>query len=157
MFIFYSFNQENLNDSVKDALSTFRQQWQKELGSPSKQIIKPNADDGEAAAIAVPDVNPTESVEEIAKTLFLCGVDHEQNGKLFEAIRFYKRAVALIPDIEFRLYESTQKKAVRDDTLQVETGNGCTTYSVHTGHAYFFLFTICRTKFRVNSSFMLAI
>ena len=29
---------------------------------------------------------------------------------MYEAIQFYKRAVQLVPDIEFRLYESTKVK-----------------------------------------------
>lgn len=37
-------------------------------------------------------------------------MEHEQTGKLYEAIQFYKRAVQLVPDIEFRLYESTKQK-----------------------------------------------
>lgn len=43
--------------------------------------------------------------------MFLKGVEHEQSGKLYEAIQFYKRAVQLVPDIEFRLYESTKIKS----------------------------------------------
>ena len=50
-----------------------------------------------------------------AKNLFLKGIEHEQTGKLYEAIQFYKRAVQLVPDIEFRLYESTKAKPQRFD------------------------------------------
>lgn len=45
-----------------------------------------------------------------AKNLFLQGIEHEQSGKLYEAIQFYRRAVQLVPDVEFRLYESTKPK-----------------------------------------------
>lgn len=37
--------------------------------------------------------------------LFLQGVELEQNGDLFEAIQKYRKAVALVPDIEFRSYK----------------------------------------------------
>ena len=42
--------------------------------------------------------------------MFLKGIENEQSGKLYEAIQFYRRAVQLVPDIEFRLYESTKSK-----------------------------------------------
>ena len=45
-----------------------------------------------------------------AKNLFLQGIENEQSGKLYEAIQFYRKAVQLVPDIEFRLYESTKPK-----------------------------------------------
>lgn len=49
-----------------------------------------------------------------AKNLFLKGIEHEQTGKLYEAIQFYKRAVQLVPDIEFRIYEATKIKGTRE-------------------------------------------
>jgi hypothetical protein len=45
-----------------------------------------------------------------AKRLFLKGIENEQNGKLYEAIQFYRRAVQLVPDIEFRLYDASKLK-----------------------------------------------
>ena len=42
--------------------------------------------------------------------MFLQGIENEKSGKLYEAIQFYKKAVQLVPDIEFRLYESTKSK-----------------------------------------------
>jgi F-box protein 9 len=45
-----------------------------------------------------------------AKKLFLKGVENEQSGKLYEAIQFYRRAVQLVPDIEFRLYDASKLK-----------------------------------------------
>lgn len=50
------------------------------------------------------------------------GVEHEQEGKLYEAIQFYRRAVQLVPDIEFKLYESSKNISrgtrKRTDTVQ---------------------------------------
>lgn len=41
-----------------------------------------------------------------AKQLFLRGVELERVGKLYEAVQHYKRAVALMPDVERRLWSS---------------------------------------------------
>ena len=38
------------------------------------------------------------------------GVQHEQDGKLYEAVKFYRQAVQLVPDIETRLYEASKPK-----------------------------------------------
>ncbi|XP_011495663.1 PREDICTED: F-box only protein 9 [Ceratosolen solmsi marchali] len=61
----------------------------------------------------------------MAKTLFLQGIENEQSGRLYEAIQFYRRAVQLVPDIEFRLYESTKPKLREnidsDEKLTLET------------------------------------
>ena len=42
------------------------------------------------------------------------GIEHEESGKLYEAVCFYKKAVQLVPDIEFRLYEQTKAKEKAD-------------------------------------------
>lgn len=42
------------------------------------------------------------------------GIEYEERRKFYEAIQFYKRAVLLVPDIEFRLYESTKVKTNDD-------------------------------------------
>lgn len=58
-----------------------------------------------------------------AKALFLKGAEHERAGKLYEAIQFYKRAVQLVPDVEFKLYESTKSKPrMRLDTDKSSDG-----------------------------------
>ncbi|KAB1261777.1 F-box only protein 9 [Camelus dromedarius] len=38
-----------------------------------------------------------------ARELFLKAVEEEQNGALYEAIKFYRRAMQLVPDIEFKI------------------------------------------------------
>lgn len=48
-----------------------------------------------------------------AKQLFLRGVEMERGGKLYEAIQHYKRAMQILPDVESRLYESSD---IRGDT-----------------------------------------
>ena len=40
-------------------------------------------------------------------------MEHEQNGELFEAIQKYRKAVALVPDIEFKTFEHTKTSKTR--------------------------------------------
>ncbi|KAK2588306.1 hypothetical protein KPH14_004324 [Odynerus spinipes] len=101
-----SFSTEN---NVEDALTSFREQWQRELEiSPKRDTSKTYSTRLVSAEVPNDDA---QSIENKAKNLFLKGVEHEQSGKLYEAIQFYKRAVQLVPDIEFRLYESTKIKS----------------------------------------------
>lgn len=39
----------------------------------------------------------------------------ENSGNMYEAIQYYKKAVQLVPDIEFRLYESMKTKKHQDN------------------------------------------
>lgn len=48
------------------------------------------------------------------------GIEMEKNGKLYEAIQFYRRAVQLVPDIEFRIdyiYKNKNRDLQNDDEL----------------------------------------
>lgn len=101
-----SFAREN---NVEDALTSFREQWQRELEiSPKRDTSKTLSTKAVSTEVTKDDA---QYIENKAKNLFLKGVEHEQSGKLYEAIQFYKRAVQLVPDIEFRLYESTKIKS----------------------------------------------
>ncbi|XP_076229262.1 F-box only protein 9 isoform X2 [Nomia melanderi] len=99
---------------IEDALTSFREQWQREL------VLSPRPDTSKALPSKAVEINvdyEDETIEEKAKSLFLTGIEYEQNRKFYEAIQFYKRAVQLVPDIEFRLYESTKMKPI-DDNLE---------------------------------------
>jgi len=48
------------------------------------------------------DIRP--EVERQASELFNKGVSLEQSGRLYEAVRFYRQAMILVPDIEFRVH-----------------------------------------------------
>lgn len=37
------------------------------------------------------------------------GTELEKLGSVFEAMRLYRRAVQIVPDIEFKIYESSKK------------------------------------------------
>ncbi len=49
-----------------------------------------------------------------ARELFLQGVELEQDGKMFDAILKYKKAVHLVPDIEKRAFAFTQNNTKSD-------------------------------------------
>ncbi|XP_063244139.1 F-box only protein 9 isoform X2 [Bacillus rossius redtenbacheri] len=90
--------------SAEDALTIFRDQWQRELGAqPQKKM-------NDAFAGEKLSDNKADTYMDKAKTLFLQGVENERNRKFYEAIQCYRRAVQLVPDIEFQLYEASKPK-----------------------------------------------
>lgn len=90
--------EENGNSDVvtEDVLKEFRNRWQQELQSGPSEIEK--------------------SREEEAKILFFQGVKLEKEGKCFDAIRLYRRAVQLVPDIEFKAYAQQPQRSQKDDS-----------------------------------------
>ncbi|XP_023948294.1 F-box only protein 9 [Bicyclus anynana] len=103
---------EDEKKEIEDELTVFRQQWQRELeSSPS-----PHKESRPAKPVQR-EPAPQLTDEEKAKQLFLCGVEMERGGKLYEAIQHYKRAIQIVPDVEARLYESSE---LRPDTPEEE-------------------------------------
>lgn len=101
--------EENGSQVVNEqALSDFRNQWRQELIS-----VPTNEEEDET------------DQENEAKKLFMQGVELEKKGKCFEAIRLYKRAIQLDPDIEFKSYTQTaqQKQKVKDDNNKAGTSS----------------------------------
>ncbi|XP_012695892.1 F-box only protein 9 [Clupea harengus] len=91
---------ENTDDShLKLELSAFRAQWITEL--------IPNSGFGglRRDLSRVADLRRRQELvrEEKARGLFLRAVEEEQNGSVYEAIKFYRRAMQLVPDIEFKI------------------------------------------------------
>ncbi|XP_076301269.1 F-box only protein 9 [Lasioglossum baleicum] len=108
--------------NIEDALTTFREQWQQEL------VLSPKRDSSKASSSKSVEINidfNEQTIEDKAKNLFLIGIEYEKSRKFYEAIQFYKRAVQLVPDIEFRLYESTKMIPINDnlETLDNDTGS----------------------------------
>ncbi|CAG9787426.1 unnamed protein product [Diatraea saccharalis] len=104
----------NLQDDVQncdgeDELSLFRQQWQRELEITPPPKREPDPPPAQAEPL---------SDEDRAKELFLRGVEMERGGKLYEAIQNYKRAMQILPDVELRLYESSD---LRSETPEAES------------------------------------
>ncbi|KAK3572928.1 hypothetical protein QTP86_010558, partial [Hemibagrus guttatus] len=77
-------------------LSAFRAKWMSELrpGSGIKTGLSKAADLKKKQELVR---------EEKARELFLKAVEEEQNGAVYEAIKYYKSAMQLVPDIEFKI------------------------------------------------------
>lgn len=52
-----------------------------------------------------------------AKSLFMQATDLERRGKVFEAMRLYRRAVQLDPDIEYKIYEESKTAAMNNNNI----------------------------------------
>ncbi|KAK2711549.1 F-box only protein 9-like [Artemia franciscana] len=88
-----------------DALEEFRAQWVDEL--KGQAVKKPE--------IIIPSDPDLE-----AKELFLKGVQFEQTGKMVEAIRYYRRALLLVPDIESKVYMGQLNQPVQDVSKAID-------------------------------------
>ncbi|KAK2113871.1 F-box only protein 9 [Saguinus oedipus] len=55
-----------------------------------------------------------------ARELFLKAVEEEQNGALYEAIKFYRRAMQLVPDIEFKITYTRSPDDNDDDSKMAD-------------------------------------
>ena len=126
-------------DELEDELAKFRFQWKKELLEQEKKAesqdstqtnkrsqIKIDYDSGNSKTTtlalseieltfqnAEPDLNyiQPKSNEEKANYLFTKGVLLEQQGRHYEAIKFYRMAMQLDADIEFKVGYPKQKRA----------------------------------------------
>ena len=76
--------------SVDDDLKQFRNQWRREIEESQQR-----------------EESSTETREKMARKLFLEGIELERSRKYFEAIKLYRRAVQLEPNIEYKVYQST--------------------------------------------------
>lgn len=101
--------------SVEDELVTFRTKWQQEIQQPK---VKPTSKQSR------PSASPNEvpkydnySEEDIARNYFNKGADLEKAGKLYEAIQFYRKAVQLVPDIEYKL-DSRPRQTVNETDIE---------------------------------------
>lgn len=54
-----------------------------------------------------------------AEKLFMQGVELEKTGKVFEAMRMYRRAVHIDPDIEFKMYDKL-KSTMHSANIKIE-------------------------------------
>lgn len=90
-------------------LNAFRAQWMSEL--------KPNsgASGTSDPFLRAKGLRRTQDVarEEKATELFLRAVQEEQDGAFYEAIKFYRMAMQLVPDIEFKVHYSRPPDADR--------------------------------------------
>jgi F-box protein 9 len=75
---------------------------------------------GSISTAPVPPVGDKE-IEEAAKQHFLAGVTLERQGSLYEAVQSYRRAIQMIPDIEFRV--SVSEAALTASTSPNDSDN----------------------------------
>src|SRR5690349_2348691 len=96
--------EENGNEETnEEVLSEFRNQWRQELQQDTS--------------------SSTQSSDEFseAKKLFLLGVELERKGKCFEAVRHYRRAVQLVPDIEYKIYsQQVERKELAKKKAEID-------------------------------------
>lgn len=114
-----------------DVLNNFREEWRRELGQKTGQDRSTDDDRKEYY---------DDDLHSQARNYFLQGVKHEEDGKLYDAIKFYKKAVALVPDIEQESFLYTDRQfrdrssgsheagevdveAVEDQEAEDEVGN----------------------------------
>ena len=84
----------------EDDLEVFRSQWRRELDSK----VETQASRSEAEVHSEED-----DIHKQARDLFMQGVEAEQEGRLYEAISFYKKAEKLVPNIELQAYTYSGK------------------------------------------------
>ncbi|XP_019952532.2 F-box only protein 9 isoform X2 [Paralichthys olivaceus] len=87
---------EGSTDPHLQELNAFRAQWVSEL--------KPNSAASDRL-LRAKGLRRSQEIaqEEKATELFLRAVQEEQNGAVYEAIKFYRMAMQLVPDIEFKI------------------------------------------------------
>ncbi|XP_055534785.1 F-box only protein 9 [Wyeomyia smithii] len=96
------------SSNVQHALDEFREKWQQELKKDNTSCSSL----GKSDALSSNELMDKEnlSIEQQAKVWFIQGTELERAGKVFEAMRFYRRAVQLVPDIEFKVYDRVSVK-----------------------------------------------
>ena len=93
---------------IHTELEEFRDNWQRELNSQSGTIT-PNrtVEQKQKLTNNVTDVDQ----HKLAENLFRSAVELEQRGKVYDAVPLYRKAVQIVPDIEFKYYELQKKKS----------------------------------------------
>ncbi|XP_074093305.1 F-box only protein 9 [Macrotis lagotis] len=105
--------EDDENSSPEEAnlqaqLQMFRAQWMFELApGVGSSGLETRSSRGSTRGSLVKTTDTKgkqdQAKEEKARELFLKAVEEEQNGALYEAIKFYRRAMQLVPDIEFKI------------------------------------------------------
>lgn len=88
------------------SLISFRQQWQQELAtSGTRRESSVDVDQLQRRLDNVQLDKEEKSREQEARNLFERASSLERSGKVFDAIPLYKKAVNLVPDIEYKIFE----------------------------------------------------
>ncbi|XP_015279470.1 PREDICTED: F-box only protein 9 isoform X2 [Gekko japonicus] len=101
-------NERSGEANLQAELQMFRAKWMFELtpgvGSAGLET-RPWRASARGPSVKAIDAKEKQELakEEKARELFLKAVEQEQNGALYEAIKFYRLAMQLVPDIEFKI------------------------------------------------------
>ncbi|XP_067618999.1 F-box only protein 9 [Eurosta solidaginis] len=107
---------------IRTELDKFRDNWQRELKNQNDTgttapIRSEEHEPGALVEALVSDVdcNAMQIVKDIeqhklAENLFRSAVELEQRGKVYDALPLYRKAVQIVPDIEFKYYEQQKLK-----------------------------------------------
>jgi len=107
-----------------DDLEQFRSQWQRELKDKTKE------ENGEKQATCEnnDEEDEEDDVHRKARDFFMKGVEFEGDGKFFDAIKYYKKAEKLVPDIEnhahkFNIAKNRNTRDVNNTSVLDANGN----------------------------------
>ncbi|XP_056421705.1 F-box only protein 9 [Hyla sarda] len=93
--------------NLQEELQMFRARWMSELtpGGSFDAEVQSHKGTARGSVGKAQDTKAKQewAMEEKARELFLKAAEQEQNGALYEAIKFYRRAMQLVPDIEFKI------------------------------------------------------
>jgi len=106
---------DDVLQEADDDLEMFRTQWKRELDSHKTEA---------AAGVNVEVQHSDEDIEQRARDLFMLGVESEQDGRLYEAISYYKKAEKLVPNIELQAYKYSGKAKVCTNNKNNQDDNG---------------------------------
>lgn len=123
---------DSMANEFRSALDEFRENWQKELKPDENQqqtIANKNA---LSFNNSLSLDNKTTSPELQAENLFKHAVELEQRGKVYDALQYYRRAVQLDPDIEFKAYEAS--KLPQQQQVENEANNNNVTIGMVKPH-----------------------
>ncbi|XP_063772771.1 F-box only protein 9 [Pseudophryne corroboree] len=101
-------NRRSGEKNLQEELQMFRARWMSELApgvsfSGVETQLRRGAVRGPVGKASDTKAKQELAKEEKARELFLQAAEQEQNGALYEAIKFYRRAMQLVPDIEFKI------------------------------------------------------
>lgn len=106
-----SSNKLTFGPEFKSVLDEFREKWQQEL-KPEVQFHPKSP-----TSPGTQNDFHERTDEEKATSFFIQGTEMERKGRVFEAMSLYRKAINLVPDIEFKIYE-TSKSQTEKKTLE---------------------------------------
>jgi len=117
-----------ISSSIEDELESFRQKWKQDLAGSAGNLrnLGPQPKGNDNESIKNRNYGNLSSTEEKARGFFLEGVEHEQNGELFEAIQKYRKAVNLVPDIEFKVEQERRRDGDNGRVRDLDRGGNNT-------------------------------